>query len=423
MSPRGGRTMVADRDPLGMGHLDPQRIPRARERPMCADREACVRPSGAVGGHLDCSLALRIGATAFGERLPERPVHLSEFLQGPIMKLHTTLLSLGVLASASFAGGSDVRINEVDADQTSTDDAEFIELFKAGGGSLDDHFVVLYNGNSTGDAEYATYDLDTQSIPADGFFVIGPSTGTVPNTDYSPSNFSDTNEVQNGADAVALWFDTTGTLADSDFFGTTPDAPPAGAVLVDAIVYGTSDSEDTTLVGNLTPGGTQIDENSNSNKDTESSSRVPDGGAAFDTTVWAQQLPTPGATNGGAVSPYTDLGCALAGVSGDPVHSGTGTLDGGTAGSLELTNAAPGAIAALLVSLANTPTPFKGGTLKTVPVVLNISLVTSGSGDISLPFTFPTGASGLQFYTQFGIQDAAAVKNIALSNALGALAP
>ncbi len=128
---------------------------------------------------------------------------------------------------------------------------------------------------------------------------------------------------------------------------------------------------------------------------------------------------TAGASGTIAGSPWMDLGCALAGVSGDPSLVGTGPLTGGSSNALTLTNAAPSAIAALFVSLAENPTSFKGGTIKTVPVLTSISLVTSGAGTIPLPFTFPVGIpSGFEFFVQYGIDDAAAVKNVALSNAV-----
>lgn len=53
----------------------------------------------------------------------------------------------------------------------------------------------------------------------------------------------------------------------------------------------------------LTPGQAQINENGLGMKDTQSNSRVPDGGAALNTTTYTQQTPTPGTTNGGTPMP------------------------------------------------------------------------------------------------------------------------
>ncbi|MFT7463853.1 MAG: hypothetical protein ACI9EF_002201 [Pseudohongiellaceae bacterium] len=329
-------------------------------------------------------------------------------------------------AGGSLEGGSALVINEVDADQVSTDAAEFIELYSPGGAlALDDHFIVLYNGGSAGDAEYNIFDLDTQAVPSDGFFVVGPSSLTVPNTDYSPSNFNDTNAVQNGADGVALWFDTTGLLVEADFDGTSPGTPPAGAVLVDALVYGTGDADDVALIAALTPGQPQIDEGANGNKDIESNSRFPDGGAALDTSTYVAQAPTPGATNGsGPVNAWTDLGFALAGVSGDPSLVGTGTLLPSSANSVDLTNAAPSAPCALFLGFAANPVPFKGGMLVPIPFVLLISLNTDVTGAVSIPFSWPaTGANPGTVVLQYGIQDAAATAGVSLSNAIQGDAP
>jgi hypothetical protein len=45
-------------------------------------------------------------------------------------------------------------------------------------------------------------------------------------------------------------------------------------------------------------------------------------------------------------------------------------------------------------------------------------------GDILLPWTaWPSGLSGVSLYFQYAIQDVAAVKGVALSNALGADVP
>jgi endonuclease/exonuclease/phosphatase family metal-dependent hydrolase len=336
---------------------------------------------------------------------------------------HRPVLCDFILPQGGGGPTADVLINEVDADQTSTDDAEFIELYAPDGAtSLQDHFLVLYNGSN--DLEYLTFDLDGQSVPADGFFVVGPSTASVPNTDHSPGNFPATNAIQNGADAVALYHDPSGTLAASSFLGTTVGSPPAAAVLVDALVYDTSDSDDAGLLGALTPGQPQVNENDNALKDIESNSRVPDGGLALITTTYAAQEPTPGTSNLPLTSPWSDLGCALAGVTGDPLLTGTGTLLPNSSNSVDLTNAAPSALCAIFLSDTETPVGFKGGTLKPIPILLDIVLVTDPTGGVALPFTWPaTGANPATLILQYAIQDFAAIKNVSLSNALRGDAP
>ena len=121
---------------------------------------------------------------------------------------------------------------------------------------------------------------------------------------------------------------------------------------------------------------------------------------------------------------WTNLGSALPGASGAPQLSGTGTLVAGAPASLSLSNAAPSALARLFISLSSTPTPFKGGTLVPVPPLSTLTVVTNAAGAMPLSLAaWPPGASGASFWFQYAIQDAGAVKGVALSNALRADVP
>lgn len=123
-------------------------------------------------------------------------------------------------------------------------------------------------------------------------------------------------------------------------------------------------------------------------------------------------------------APWTDLGLALSGSTGEPQLLGTGTLIGGQPASIDLSNANPSAPAALFVGLSNTPTPFKGGTLIPIPSLLVLPTATSPAGTIGLPFAWPTGLpSSLSIYHQYAIKDAVAVQGVALSNALKSTTP
>jgi len=128
---------------------------------------------------------------------------------------------------------------------------------------------------------------------------------------------------------------------------------------------------------------------------------------------------------GGPPSPFEDLGGGLAGGSGIPVLAGTGTLVVGSPGSLDLSNALPSALAILYVSFANTPTPFKGGTLSAIPIQLEVVVGTSFSGAIALPWAaWPSGIPvGFELFFQFVIEDAGAIKGAAISNLLKATQP
>jgi hypothetical protein len=121
----------------------------------------------------------------------------------------------------------------------------------------------------------------------------------------------------------------------------------------------------------------------------------------------------------GTASVWTDIGCGLAGVSGIPSLTGTGTLLTGSAGSLNLSNAAPLAANMLFVSLSSSPVPFKGGSLCAFPFLLGLPLGTDGSGGLVLPWaSWPAGLSGASLYFQYAIDDAAGPSGASLSNAL-----
>ncbi|MBN1771030.1 MAG: proprotein convertase P-domain-containing protein [Deltaproteobacteria bacterium] len=95
-----------------------------------------------------------------------------------------------------------LTINEVAYDDDGTDDKEFVELYYRGGGlSLDGYTLVHVNGSTGGPIWTAA--LDGHTVPADGFFVIGPS--TTPNLDLDWSTFSAT-ALQNSEEALVLYW-------------------------------------------------------------------------------------------------------------------------------------------------------------------------------------------------------------------------
>lgn len=121
---------------------------------------------------------------------------------------------------------------------------------------------------------------------------------------------------------------------------------------------------------------------------------------------------------------WASLGNALAGASGLPQLVGTGPLSAGSSNSVDLSNAAPSAVAGLFLALASTPVPFKGGTLVPVPFFDPVIANTSASGTISIPFVMPSGIpAGTGIWVQWAIQDAAAAQGIALSNAIKGTTP
>ncbi len=104
-------------------------------------------------------------------------------------------------------------VNEVDADQVGTDNAEFIELYAAAEVDLWGVVIVLINGGVTPGQEYSRIDLTSQGTMAAGSYLVvaGPlvqvaSTGVK----YTPTGWELTNRIQNGPnDAVMIW-DTLG---------------------------------------------------------------------------------------------------------------------------------------------------------------------------------------------------------------------
>ncbi len=173
-----------------------------------------------------------------------------------------------------------VVVNEVDADTPNTDTQEFIELKTVSANMvLDGYVVVLYNGN--GDLSYKAYDLDGYTSDANGLFVIGSSSIT-PSPDYIVSN----GFLQNGPDAVAIYQDN----ASSFPIGTVPTT----INLIDALVYGTDDADDTELLISL--GETiQYDEAAAGDKDNHSLQRLANG-------TYEAKEPTPGVENDGGGS-------------------------------------------------------------------------------------------------------------------------
>ncbi len=172
-----------------------------------------------------------------------------------------------------------IIINELDADQVSTDTYEFIELYDGGAGptSLDGLVVVFYNGSS--DQSYRAEDLDGYSTDANGYFVLGNT--LVPGVDKVFPN----DTLQNGQDAIALYVGNA-----SDFPTNTPVTT---ANLVDAIVYDTSDADDPGLLVLLNPDQPQVDENGGGSSTTHSNQRCPNGsGGQRNTFTYLQDAPT-----------------------------------------------------------------------------------------------------------------------------------
>lgn len=123
-------------------------------------------------------------------------------------------------------------------------------------------------------------------------------------------------------------------------------------------------------------------------------------------------------------STWTDEGSALAGAAGEPLLQGTGSLEVGSATSIDLSLAAPDASAGLFVALSSSPVGFKGGTLLPVPWTSLFLRTTAPDGSFGIPFAFPAGVpSGTEIWLQWAITDAGAPAGVALSNGLRGVTP
>ncbi|WP_426429626.1 endonuclease [Winogradskyella sp. HB-48] len=175
-------------------------------------------------------------------------------------------------------------INELDPDSPSTDTAEFIELkSQTPNFSTDGYILVFFNGSSSGaDSSYMVIDLNGYQTDINGLLVIG-SEGVYP----FPQLIISENVIQNGADAVGIY-----QASVSDF--------PEGTLatqnnLIDAMVYGTNDADDTVLMGLL---GETVQYNDNGTNSTERSiQRFVDG---MGVESYATATPTPRRENNGS---------------------------------------------------------------------------------------------------------------------------
>ncbi|WP_179004400.1 T9SS type A sorting domain-containing protein [Winogradskyella forsetii] len=169
-------------------------------------------------------------------------------------KIYFLFFTLLFTAATSYG---QVVINEIDVDTPGADEAEFVELKAAPNASLDGYIVVFFNGSN--DLSYGTWDLTGKTADANGFFILA-NTALISGNDIDlPPGGS--GYIQNGPDAIAIYQDSAANFPEGTAVTMTN--------LIDAIVYGTSDSDDPELLSGL--GETvQYDEDLNGAKDTES---------------------------------------------------------------------------------------------------------------------------------------------------------
>ncbi|RKY21154.1 MAG: hypothetical protein DRQ55_05420 [Planctomycetota bacterium] len=114
-----------------------------------------------------------------------------------------------------------------------------------------------------------------------------------------------------------------------------------------------------------------------------------------------------------------NLDSGTSGIYGKPYLELDGSFAGGSMVSISLCAASPDSIAALFVSFASTPTPFRGGLLYTIPIDLQLDFASDAGGQVYFQAPWPAGLpSGVDIWYQFGIQDATHPKGATLSNAV-----
>lgn len=189
-----------------------------------------------------------------------------------------------LLLISGFSWSQILVINELDADTPSIDTHEFIELKSATPNfSTDGYILVFFNGSSSGgDASYFVYDLNGLTTDINGLLVVGSA-----NVSPFPQSLMAENVIQNGPDAVGIY-----QASINDF----PEETVASQTnLIDAMVYGTNDSDATGLLTKL---GQTIQHNDNgTNANPKSIQRFVDG---MGSVTFSAEPPTPRRENDGS---------------------------------------------------------------------------------------------------------------------------
>ncbi len=198
------------------------------------------------------------------------------------MKYLLLIISLFIYSNSTTS--QTIIINEIDTDQTGSDTAEFIELYDGGIGNTSLNGMILAFINGDNKQVYFKIDLSNYNTNSEGYLVAGNQ--SITNRSHT---FSD-GKLQNGPDAVALY-----KCKSSDI--------PLDAVyildnLIDAIVYGTSQSIHQDLLPLLNAGQLIVNENMNNLITTQSLQRIPNGsGGALNSNTYNAETPTPGYSN------------------------------------------------------------------------------------------------------------------------------
>ncbi|MAG55600.1 MAG: hypothetical protein CMJ83_04845 [Planctomycetes bacterium] len=109
-------------------------------------------------------------------------------------------LFLAMCTSGAFAQFNSLALNEIYASHTGSDDKEFVEIVGPASMSLNDVVVCVVEGeaSSTPGTLDRAYDLSGNTMPLDGYFVLGDSGVAGVDLVWSP------NSIENGTETVYL---------------------------------------------------------------------------------------------------------------------------------------------------------------------------------------------------------------------------
>jgi hypothetical protein len=197
-------------------------------------------------------------------RLPV--VESASLVAALVLGVGTSDLARGSAAGGPGVSAGDLVVNEVDYDQPSTDDAEFVELLNASGGpvALGELDLLGVNGSSAPGTEYFRLPLPDATLPSGGYLVVGAA--SVANVDLV---VPDPGFLQNGApDAVAIVRrGASGPLEDVlidsvSYEGDTAGGPATGGFWTEGSGAGLEDSPTIAFVALArSPDGTDTEAN------------------------------------------------------------------------------------------------------------------------------------------------------------------
>lgn len=338
------------------------------------------------------------------------------------MKYTTAIASLLLLSPTVLA--QSLQINEIYISHAGTDDMEYVELRGTPNTSLDNHMVLVVEGDSTkaGFLDRA-YDLTGTSVPVDGYFCLGDTAVTEKDFDIGKSN-----TLENGTNTFYLVVTKDPTIikamlgkdVDSDKDLITDIATAAGVRIIDIIavvdkgyvaVPATDKIYDNAVPlgpdGSYGPGGVFRDESTATN--------------AWCSTLWldfddvanANAIRTPGATN-------TTCSPASVTVVGTSCLAGPGTIGGpdlssnepvlGADMDIKVSNATATSAGLVFLGIPDATAVFLGCRLYLNPAVLiplgPLAFSSTGTGTYTLQVPVDSTLLGVAFRCQSAVGDA-----------------